>query len=169
MTEEIFAKVMGNDLPISTKHSIEIADFIRYKNLQKARNILQLTINEELPLPLKRFHKDRGHKKGNIGPGFYPKKAATHIIKLLNSLEANAKNKGMDPDLLFIAEITANRAAGRSHMGRNRGKMKSTNLKIIAKEKKQKIKPKEEKKPEPKKKSEKPKEKKQEKKWLRDK
>ena len=164
MTEEIIAKVVGLDLPISTKHTIEIADFIRGKSIQIARKQLQLVINKELAIPLQRFHKDRGHRKGeHIAQGFYPKKATEHIITLLNSLESNSKDKGMDANLLFISEIIPNTAAARWHSGRNRGKMKSTNLTIYAKEKKEKLKQE--------KKEEKPKvEKKEEKKkWLKDK
>lgn len=147
MTKEMIAKVVGLDVPISTKHTIEIADFIRGKNLQTARKQLQLVSNKEMAIPLKRFHKDRGHRKGeHIAQGFYPKKATEHIINLLNSLEANAKNKAMDANLLFISEIVPNRAAGRWHSGRNRGRMKSTNVTICAKEK-PKPKEKEEKKP----------------------
>jgi len=139
MTKETTAKVVGLDLPFSTKHAIEISDFIRYKSIQKARTQLQLTINKELAIPLKRFHKDRGHRKGeHIAQGFYPQKASKYIISLLNSLESNAKDKGMDQSLLVISEIIPNRAAGRWHSGRNRGRMKSTNLTIYAKEKKQK-------------------------------
>lgn len=141
MNEEIISKVVGRDVPISTKHSIEIADFIRYKNIQKAKKQLQLTIKEEIAIPLKRFHKDRGHRKGEkMGPGFYPKKAAKHILELLKGLEANSKNKGMNTDLLFISKIVANKAAARWHMGRNRGRMRSTNIEIFAKEAKEKSK-----------------------------
>ena len=139
MTKETIAKVVGMDLPFSTKHAIEISDFIRYKNLQKAKTQLQLVMNKELAIPLKRFHKDRGHRKGeHIAQGFYPEKATKFIINLLNSLESNAKDKGMESSLLVISEIIPNRAAARWHNGRNRGKMKSTNITIYAKEKKAK-------------------------------
>ena len=86
MDKEIIARVVGLDLPISTKYTIEIADFIRYKNLQKAKKQLQFIINEEIALPLKRFHKDRGHRKGaGIAQGSYPKKVSKQVLCLLNS------------------------------------------------------------------------------------
>lgn len=140
MVSEITSRIIAKDLPISTKHSIVIADFIKYRNLQKAKNILQLVVNKELAVPLKKFYKDRGHRKGGIGPGFYPVKAAKQFILLLNGLEANAKNKGLDAHLLMLSEIIPNRAAARWHFGRHRGRMKSTNILLVAKEEKQKTK-----------------------------
>lgn len=140
MVSEITSRITAKDLPISTKHSIVIADFIRYRNLQKTKKILQLVVNKELAIPLKRFYRDRAHRKGGIGPGFYPVKAAKQFILLLNGLEANAKNKGLDVNLLILSEVIPNRAAARWHFGRHRGRMRSTNIEIIAKEEKQKAK-----------------------------
>lgn len=135
MKQENIAIIHGKDLPISTKHAIEISNFIRNKNLQKSRTLLKNVLKKKLAIPFKRFNKDRGHRKGKIGPGAYPIKATKCIIELLNSLEANAQNKGLTGASLIIKQIIPNRASRPRHFGRIRGiKMKRTNLKIIAEE-----------------------------------
>lgn len=132
------AIINGQSLPISTKHSVEICNFIRSKNLQKAKTQLELVLKKKLAIPLKYFHKDRGHKKG-IGPGFYPQNASKEIINLLNGLEANARVKGMDVNTLFLETIIANKASRPRKPGRFFGRhAKRTNIKMIAIEKKSK-------------------------------
>jgi len=164
MKDENIVKVRGLNLPISTKQSIEICNFIRGKTLNLARKQLNLVLENKLAIPLKRFHKDRGHRKGNIGPGFFPQKATKTIIKLLNTLEANAQDKGMGTETLYLKEVIANKASTPLHYGRRRRKMKRTHIEIKATEKEsikeiKKAEPKEKepkqepKKPEPKKKT----------------
>jgi large subunit ribosomal protein L22 len=135
MKEEYIAKVIGRDLPISTKQSIEICNFIRGKNLQKSKELLQRVIEKEIAIPFKRFNKDMGHKR-NIASGRYPKKSCNHIIKLLNSAESNAQDKGLNTATLFIKEIIVNRASKPLHYGRKGSReMKRTHIKIVVEEK----------------------------------
>lgn len=130
------AKVAGISLPISTKHSIEICNFIRNKNLSKARDLLKEVIELKKTIPFKRFTGDVGHKKGKIGPGRYPKKASIEIIKLLNTAEANAQFKGLNTSNLVIKHICANKASTPWRYGRQRRrKMKRTHVEIIVEEK----------------------------------
>ena len=129
MDKANIATVKGLNLPISTKASIEICNYIRYKQLNRARNELNLVLEKKLAIPLKRFHKDRGHRE-SIGPGFYPEKPTKEIIKLLNSIEANAQNKGLNTDSLILKKIIVNKASTPSHSGRNRGLMKRTHIEI---------------------------------------
>ncbi len=135
MDKENYAMVMGVDLPISTKHSIELCSFIRYKTIKQAKKQLSLTLEKKLAIPLKRFHKDRGHRKGKIGPGFYPQNATKHFIMLLNSLEANAQNKGLNTEILYLKKAIANKAATSAHFGRQRRNMKRTHIEFVAEEK----------------------------------
>ena len=138
MDKENIAKVKGMDLPISTKHSIEICDYIRYKSITKIKKYLELVMEEKEAIPLKRFHKDRGHRKGNIGPGFYPRKAAKEFILLLNGLEANAKNQGLNINDLIISKALANKASTPHKYGRKRGlKTKRTHIELMAEGKKE--------------------------------
>ena len=135
MINENQAKISGKDLSISTKQSIEIANFIRGKNIQKAKNELQKVIEKKLAIPFKRFNRDMGQKKGNIAAGRYPQNAAKEFLNLLNGLEANAQNKGLSTNNLIIKTIIPNKASRPWHYGRRRRiKMKRTHIEIIAEE-----------------------------------
>mgnify|MGYP001609022232 CR=1 FL=1 len=129
------AKARGLNLPISTKHCIEICNFIRYKTVKKAKKDLNLALEKKIAIPLTRFHKDRGHKKGKIGPGFYPENAAKQIIKLLNLLEANAQNKGLNKEELFLKTLIVNKASTTRRFGRRNRSSKRTHIEMIAEEK----------------------------------
>ncbi|HLD15656.1 MAG TPA: 50S ribosomal protein L22 [Candidatus Nanoarchaeia archaeon] len=135
METEHQARVIGRDLPISTKHAIEICKFIRGKNLHKSVEYLQKVSELKVAIPYTRMNRGVGHRPGNMGPGRYPEKAARHIIQLLNSLEANAQNKGLDVNALVIKQIIPNKAAEPWHPGRHRRiKMKRTHIEIVAEE-----------------------------------
>ncbi len=126
------AVVNVKNLEISTKKSIEIANFIRYKNLDDAKNILQRVVKKKQPVPYKRHNKDIPHRKGMMA-GRYPVKTSKIILKLLNSVQANAQNKGLSSNL-FISQMIVNQGNKQMHYGRHRGKMKRTHIKIVVKE-----------------------------------
>ncbi len=145
-SKENMARAIGLSLAISTKHSIEICNFIRNMNLSKAKKLLKDVVEGNKPMPFRRHKGGVGHKK-KIGPGRYPKKASLEIIKLLNVVEANAQFKGVNTANLFIKQICANKASRPWHYGRKRRrKMKRTHVEIIVEEKVTKEKKKETKK-----------------------
>ncbi|MEM4244807.1 MAG: 50S ribosomal protein L22 [Candidatus Nanoarchaeia archaeon] len=158
MTSEHEAKVVGRNLQVSTKQVIEIANQIRGKNLIKTKQMLERVVKKQLAIPYRRFNMDTGHRKGKMGPGRYPVKASKEILMLLESLEANAQNKGLDVDTLYIRTIIPNKGNTVWHYGRHRRRQaKTTHIEIIAEEKEEekkitkKIEKKEEKKTEEKK------------------
>ncbi|TKJ17458.1 50S ribosomal protein L22 [Candidatus Woesearchaeota archaeon B3_Woes] len=144
--KETMARTVGRALPISTRHAIEISNYIRGKNVQKMKTFLEGVIKKEKVVPFTRFNKGVGHKKG-MGPGRYPLKASTEILSLLKSAEANAQFKALNTANLIIGHINANQGSNTWHYGRQRRrKMKRTNMDIILVEKTQeKRKPSEEK------------------------
>lgn len=145
--KEHSARAMATNLPISTKHSIEICNFMRHKPLEKAKKILNKVIEQKEPIPFKRFKHNVGHRKGNIAAGRYPLKASKHVLKLLNQVETNAQDKGLNPNNLVIKHIKADHGSTMWHRGRqSRQKMKRTNLEVITEEVSKETKPKEEKK-----------------------
>ena len=134
MTEENTAKAIGKDLPISTKISIEVCNFIRGMPVQKAKIKLNDAINQTAAIPYKRFTRDLGHKR-NIMAGRYPRNVCTYVLKLINLAEANAKNIGLKTDNLVINKLIANKAARPWRYGRTRRiKMKRTHLEIAVSE-----------------------------------
>tara|TARA_Y100000310_G_C20610578_1_gene777768 strand:+ start:419 stop:916 length:498 start_codon:yes stop_codon:yes gene_type:complete len=131
-----YASVNIKDLPISTKQSVEVARFIRGKNLKKVKEALDKVLQKKIAVPYKRYNRDTPHRQGKIASGRYPQKTTTHFLKLLNSLEANAENKGLNVETLVLSEVIANKAASQWHYGRMRRRtMKRTNLRMKAVEK----------------------------------
>jgi len=131
------AKVTGRSLPISTKQSIEICNFVRYKELTKAKDFLNKVVEKKAAVPFTRFNGDVGHKR-KLGPARFPVKTSKEIIQLLESVEANAQFKGLDTSRLIINHICANKAGKQFHYGRKRRRqMKRTNIDVIVEEQKQ--------------------------------
>ena len=150
---ENMAKASMRDVGISTKHSIEIINFIRDKKSADAKKILEEVIKGKQHIPFKRFNHNVGHRKGTGSSGRYPKKACQEILKLIKQCESNAQLKGLNTNNLVITHICSNRASSPWHFGRKtRQKMKRTHLELVLEEKKVAVKkgetPKEEKKPE---------------------
>ena len=139
--KENMARANGSSIPVSFKHSIEICNFIRGKNVNYAKNVLSEVIKEKQTIPFKRFDGDVGHKKG-MAAGRYPKKASKEILDMINLVEANAQFKGLNTSRLIITHINANKASSVTRFGRKRGrKAKRTNIEIIVQEEVEKKKP----------------------------
>lgn len=126
----------GVQIPISTKHAVMLARFIRYKPAAKAKRMLESVIDQKIAVPFPRFNFDLGHKKPGLGPAQYPIKAASAMLSLLNSAEKNAANNGLDANSLVISACIANKGIRHWHTGRKRRqKMKRTSLFIELREK----------------------------------
>ena len=133
--EEHMARAIGMALPISFKQGVEICKFIENKKTADVKKTLQGVIDKKIAVPFNRYNWDLGHKK-KIGPGRYPEKASKHIIKLIESVEANAQFKGLNTSNLIIAHISAHKCGKSWHYGRqSRRQMKRTNVEIVVEEK----------------------------------
>ncbi|MCJ7632722.1 50S ribosomal protein L22 [Candidatus Bathyarchaeota archaeon] len=114
MEGEGLAKASGRDLRISPKATREICRAIRNMRLGEARTFLQDVMAKKRAVPYRRYNKEVSHKTGLQGwyAGKYPMKAAGELLKILNSLEANADVKGLDLEKLELIHAAA-------HRGRN--------------------------------------------------
>ena len=129
------ARAAGVALPISFKQSVEICSFIKNKNINDAKKLLQNVSEKKVAIPFTRYNSDLGHKK-KIGPGRYPEKASKTFIRLIEDVEANAQFKGLNTSNLMIAHVSAHKAGKAWHYGRQtRRKMKRTNIEIFVEEK----------------------------------
>lgn len=134
MVEEV--KAIGLNLPISFKKSIEICDFIRYKNLNNVKALLNGVLEKKTAIPYKRFNQDTPHRRGRIAAGRYPLRTVHYFLKLINTLEANAENKGFSTEGLVIIYAAANKGETQWHTGRQRRRlMKRSHLELRAIEK----------------------------------
>ncbi|MEK6905093.1 MAG: 50S ribosomal protein L22 [Nanoarchaeota archaeon] len=121
------------NLPVSTKHCIEICDSLRYKDLSYAKKYLEEVVDLKRPVSFKKFIRNTGHKKG-MSSGRYPTKAASEILKLMKSVEANAHFKGLNTSSLKITKLVANRAPVPFGGGRHRTGTKRTHVEVEVKE-----------------------------------
>ena len=132
--KEHMARAVGMALPISFKQSVEICDFIKNKNINDAKKILQNVVHKKAAIPFRRYNHDLGHKK-KIGTGRYPEKASKWFINLIEDVEANAQFKGLNTSNLIIIHISAHKGGKAWHYGRkSRRKMKRTNVEIFVEE-----------------------------------
>ncbi|MFH1972889.1 MAG: 50S ribosomal protein L22 [archaeon] len=137
--KEHTAKAFGSNLDVSRKHSIVIGDFVRGKDIEKAKTLMEGVIKKKIAVPFRRFNMDMGHKKGNIAAGRYPVKAATRILGLIKSAESNAEDKGLDIEALYISEFIVNKGTGTMKHGRHRGReAKRTHISIELEERENK-------------------------------
>lgn len=110
------ARAQALEVNISPKHSVEICREIRGMDLQKAKDYLEEVVELKTPVPFKKFKKCVPHRKGKgFGPGRYPQKAASKILKLLEDCEANAEYNGLNTDELRIKHISSKK--GRVYRG----------------------------------------------------
>ncbi|MSR85800.1 50S ribosomal protein L22 [Candidatus Woesearchaeota archaeon] len=133
------ATAKGENLGLSRKFSIEVATFIRGKSLADAKKKMQDVMTLKVAVPFRKYHMDLGHKPGPMGPGRFPTKVAKEMLRLLNSAEMNALNKGLDIENLYVARVVANKGNTQMKPGRYRGRRaKRTHIEITLAEKEKK-------------------------------
>ena len=138
--KDLYARAYGREMPISRKWAYELANAIRGLMLQDAKRLLEDVIAKRRPIPVRRYTDSVSHRKGKVGPGKYPVKAARFFLKVLKNVEANAEDKGLDPDRLKLVHVSAYkgrtevrfkpRAFGRSTPIRR----ETVNLEVVVKE-----------------------------------
>jgi ribosomal protein L22 len=129
------AIVNAKNLPISTKHSAAICRFIKNKKIGDAISDLEKVLKLKKSVPMKG---EVPHRKGKgVMSGKFPKNAALRFITLLKTLSANSNYNGLDDPV--IVECIANigsRPYGRFGWVRK----KRSHVRIVAKERKNKMK-----------------------------
>ena len=139
---ENVARGKVNEVPVSPKHAIEIASFIKDKRADEAVAYLEEVVAGKKAIPFRKFNRNVAHKRGLSGwdAGRYPKKASEAYIRLLNSVTRNAEYIGLDAEKLQIVHVSANRGRGLKGffpraMGRATPKRRETvNIEIIVRE-----------------------------------
>ena len=123
------ASARSTNLPISTKHSVEISYHLRYKTTSSAKEFLESVVEMKQAVPFRRYARDVGHRRG-MSAGRYPVKAVKEFISLIKSVESNAQEKGLNTSSLKISKLIANKASSPMTGGRRRGASKRTHLQI---------------------------------------
>jgi large subunit ribosomal protein L22 len=114
----MLAKAVQKNARISLKHAIILCKAIRRKKLEKAKKFLEGLVNKKISLNRK-----------------YYTKAAKKILEVLESAEANAKNKNLNPEKLFVENARASKGEKfirpKSRAKFRGRKAKSTNIEIV--------------------------------------
>ncbi len=97
------------EVDLSPKEAREVCEAIKGLSLEDARSLLRDVVDLRRPIPFRRYHGKVGHKAGLQGfyAGRYPVKVAKAVLKLLDSLEANAEYRGLDPGKLKLIHAAA--------------------------------------------------------------
>ncbi|MGV8151002.1 MAG: 50S ribosomal protein L22 [Candidatus Woesearchaeota archaeon] len=133
-TTDKMAKASYRNINISTKHAVEICNYIRGRSLSQAKRLLVQSIELKRAIPLKIYTNGPGHKSG-MGSGRFHVKACEHVLAALNSAEANAKNKGLNVSELKVTHIVAQKAGKQWHYGRKkRSIFKNAHLEVALEE-----------------------------------
>ena len=79
--KENMARALFRDLDISTKVSIETANFLRGKSTEEAKKILNRVTKKKQAIPFKRFTDGVGHRAGaGLASGRFPLKASKQFL-----------------------------------------------------------------------------------------
>lgn len=101
----------GREMNCSAKHAREICNQIKGMLVDDAKTYLESVIEMKKSVPFKRYNKKIGHRSDLVGwhSGRFPVKAAGKILDVLNNLEKNAENKGLEVDRLYIFHAASQR------------------------------------------------------------
>jgi ribosomal protein uL22 len=113
------ARARTEFLPISFKESVEICRAIKGLPVKKAEDYLNDVIALKRPIHYKRYVRDVSHKRGKgFGPGRYPAKACSYIVKVLKNAAANAQYLNLNKEKLFVKIAKADRSMSKEKQGR---------------------------------------------------
>ena len=106
--EIVFAH--AKDINASFKDLCAVCDSIRYRPVPSAISLLDGVINEGRAVEFRRHNKYMGSRHELGGKkGRYPRKCAAILRKVIVNAYANAKNKGQDPESMYVVHASANK------------------------------------------------------------
>ncbi len=142
--EKKVTKAIAKNQRASLKYATELVREIKGKRVSKVEEVLNRILEKKEFLPLRRYKKKIGHRKGkaksSTKTGRYPIRTVNVFLNLLNTVKANADYKGLDAENLVITHAFASQGFRRisyQSQGRISGKRrrkKSIHLEIIARE-----------------------------------
>jgi large subunit ribosomal protein L22 len=113
----------AREVPVKPRHVVNVCRAIRGMSLARAKSYLEAVQKEEAAVPFFRHIRNVKHRRGKIGPGQFPVKAATKVLAVVQSAEANAEYKGLDPEKMFVAHAAMQKSSPiRGSMPRAQGR-----------------------------------------------
>jgi large subunit ribosomal protein L22 len=107
--ESKIAKASLREVDASPKWTREVCAAIKGMYVEDAKRLLEDVVARRRMIPYRRYKKLRAHHSETKGPGGYPVKPARLLLKLLESLEANAEFKGLDTSRLKIVHAAVHK------------------------------------------------------------
>lgn len=101
---KVSARGIGRELPVSRKRCYELCRALRGMMAEDAKHLLDEIIELRRPVRFRRYVTSVGHKRG-MGAGRYPVKPARFVKRLIESVQSNAEQQGMDGESMRIAHI----------------------------------------------------------------
>jgi large subunit ribosomal protein L22 len=142
--EKKVARAMAKNQPVSTKYATELCREMRGKRLSDVEKRIERIRDGQEFLPLKQYNKKVPHRKGDsasgVKSGRFPRNLCRAMLKILESVKANADFKGLDSENLLIVHCFASHGFARAGMqakGKISGKRrykKSTHIEVIVRE-----------------------------------
>ena len=106
--EVVFAH--AKDINASFKDLCAVCDSIRYRPVPSALGVLDGVIKEGRAIEFRRHNKYMGSRHELGGKkGRFPIKCSALVKKVLVNAYANAKNKGQDPEMMYVVHASANK------------------------------------------------------------
>lgn len=106
--EKKVARSQGYDYNASYRDLTQVCRAIKHKPVPVARKILEQAIDMTKAIRFHKFKKGMGHRSELGGQqGKYPKKEARIVLQLLDNAVANAQNKGLEEESLFVENALA--------------------------------------------------------------
>ena len=102
-------KASVREVDISPKWAREVCQAVKGLTIAEAKKLMEDVVAQRRMIPYRRYRKKRAHHAQTKGPGGYPVKVAKVMLKLLDSLEANAEFKGLDVDRVKIVHAAAHK------------------------------------------------------------
>jgi len=133
--DAVTARAIGRSLTISTKHSVEVCNLLRNRSLAHGKDVLRGVLAMKRSVPMPRYGTEIAHRKGGQR-GRFPLTVCESILGLLDSVEANAQNKGMSTANLVITHILASQGPKVHHYGRWGRTAKRTHVEVVVSERK---------------------------------
>eukprot|EP01062_Namystynia_karyoxenos_P054404 TRINITY_DN447_c0_g2_i2.p2 TRINITY_DN447_c0_g2~~TRINITY_DN447_c0_g2_i2.p2 ORF type:complete len:191 (+),score=83.41 TRINITY_DN447_c0_g2_i2:94-666(+) len=116
VNETQVAKSRGSDLRVHFKNTWQVARKVRGMTLGKAKRYLTDVLAHKRCVPYIKFRHACGNTpqakefKESNGQGRWPRKSVELVQSLLKNAEANAEQKGLEPNEMSIGHIQVNRA-----------------------------------------------------------
>lgn len=134
---EMTACARGSDMRCSPKASRNIARTIKGMRLDQAKVFLEEVIEKKTAVPYTVRYRKIAHRRGPMGPGAFPVKAAGHVLDILKNAENNAQYKDLETENLRIVHASAYRGftfpgwRPRAHGRASQHNEQTTNLEIV--------------------------------------